>query len=191
MDRKQHFLIRLSIPFGLILALAGVRAPAQSDGLDLLPPSAAFRLMVSRPHADFLRIRWTIAEGYYLYRERFRFEATPAKVQAAFTLPPGIVKDDPFFGKTEIYRHQLAFDLPLEPNASAAERINLRIVSQGCADIGICFPPEARVVRLSVGETAIAVADNPLAPPGVGKSSDLLSPLPSGFPEPPDSVLSP
>ncbi len=191
MDRKQHFLFRLSIPVGLILALAGVRAPAQSNGLDLLPPSAAFRLMVSRPHADLLRVRWTIAKGYYLYRERFRFEATPAKVQAAFTLPPGIVKDDPFFGKTEIYRHQLVFDLPLEAGGSATGRVNLRIVSQGCADIGICFPPEAREVRLAVGETVIAVAEDPLAPAGAGKTSELLSPLPPGPLEPPDSVLSP
>ncbi|MDH3315422.1 MAG: protein-disulfide reductase DsbD family protein [Gammaproteobacteria bacterium] len=191
MDRKQHFLLRLSIPFGLMLALAGVRASAQSDGLDLLPPSAAFRLMVSRPHADFLRVRWTIAKGYYLYRERFRFEATPAKVQAAFTLPPGIVKQDPFFGNTEIYRHQLAFDLPLETDGSAAEWVNLRIVSQGCADIGICFPPEARQVRLRVGETMNAVAEDPLAPAGAGKTFDLLSPLPLGSPEAPDSVLSP
>lgn len=191
MDRKQHFLVRLSIPFSLVLALTGVRAPAQSDGLDLLPPSAAFRLVVSRPHADFLRVRWTIANGYYLYRERFRLQATPAKVDDAFTLPPGIVKDDPFFGNTEIYRHQLAFDLPLETDGSAAETVSLRIVSQGCADIGICFPPEVRQVRLRVGETQIAAAEDPLAPSSAGESSELLSPLPFGSLEPPDSGSSP
>lgn len=176
-----------------MLAAAGAKTPAaQLDGVDLLPPSAAFRLEVSRPRAEAVQIRWTIAEGYYLYRERFRFEATPAKVLQPVTLPAGIRKEDPFFGKTEIYRHGVAFELPLEMSASGIDRISLRIVSQGCADIGICFPPETREVRLGIGETVIAEAGNAFAPAAVEKkAADLLSPSVLESYLPPDSPRSP
>lgn len=178
MDRRQHFAFWLNIALAAVLGLASVGARAQLlEGVDLLPVSEAFRLEVSRPQADRLRVSWTIAEGYYLYRHRFRFEAAPAKVRQGFQLPPGIAKQDPFFGQTEIYRHSLAFELPLEPGAATADRMRLRIVSQGCADIGICFLPEAREVELAVGESAVPEAGDPFTPGGAAGPADLVLPI--------------
>lgn len=191
MDKRHRFLLRLTVPIGLMLAAATLRTPAQLSDLDLLPPSRAFRLEVSRPQADRVHIRWTIAEGYYLYRQRLRFEAAPAKVLDGFTLPPGTVKLDPFFGETEIYRHRVAFELPLEAAAPALESISLRIVSQGCADVGICFPPEVRNVRLAVGETAAAEAADPFEPTGAEQDKDLFLPPSPRLSAPPPKDLSP
>lgn len=191
MDRSQRFSLYLKIAFGALLAMTGVGARAQVSGLDLLPLSEAFRLEVSRPNAEQVRISWAIAEGYYLYRQRLGFDPAPAKVREGFILPPGIVKQDPFFGETEIYRHYIEFELPLQESAATLGRISLRIVSQGCADIGVCFPPEARHVELAVGETAIPEASDPFAPIGAAPPADLLFPSSPKFSKPPEKGLSP
>jgi thiol:disulfide interchange protein DsbD len=185
MDRRQRLSLRLSVTFGVVLAIVSLGARAQVGGVDLLPLSEAFRLEVSRPTAERLRVSWTIAEGYYLYRHRFGFEAAPAKLRDGIRLPPGIPKQDPFFGETEIYRHQIAFELALEKSAATLDRVSLRVVSQGCADIGICFPPEARNVNLAVGETATPKAGDPFAPIGKKRPADLL------FPSSPDRSQQP
>ena len=176
MDRRQRFDLWLSLTFGAVLAAASLGTRAQVAADELLPLSEAFRLEVSRPQAEQLRVRWIIAEGYYLYRHRFRFEAAPVKIRDGFTLPPGIVKQDPFFGETQIYRHSVEFQLPLDESAASLDRISLRVVSQGCADVGICFPPEARIVELAVGETAVPEAADPFAPVAAEKPADSLLP---------------
>ncbi|HSS66399.1 MAG TPA: protein-disulfide reductase DsbD domain-containing protein [Gammaproteobacteria bacterium] len=176
MDRRQRFFLRLSIVFGAIVAATMLGARAQVSGADLLPLSEAFRLEVSRPQAERVRITWTIAEGYYLYRHRFRFETAPAKVREGFTLPPGIVKQDPFFGESQIYRRSVDFELPLDESAARLDRISLRVVSQGCADVGICFPPEARTADLAVGETVIPEAGDPFSLTGADKPADRRPP---------------
>lgn len=190
MDRGLGIIIRLTVLCGALLAAASPVTHGQSPVPDLLPPSKAFLLEVSRPRADRLQVSWTIAEGYYLYRERLRFETAPFEVAAAFTLPSGVVKNDPFFGETEIYRHGLSFELPLEAAAGPAP-VDLKVVSQGCADIGICFPPEARKVRVGVGERVIGRGKDlfaPLPDPGL---EELLVPAPDDAAEPPASRLPP
>lgn len=178
MDQRQRFSPGLSLGLAALLALASAGPRAQIDPADLLPLSEAFRLEVSRVGAGRVRISWTIAEGYYLYRERIRLEAIPAGVRPGFVLPPGIPKQDPFFGDTEIYRHQVAFEIALEESAARLERVHLKVVSQGCADIGICFPPEAREVVLAVGDTAVPEARDPFAPVDEGQPAGRFLPSP-------------
>ncbi len=176
MDPRQRFLSGLSAALGIALAAASLKLSAQISESDLLPMSEAFRLEVSRPQAERVRVSWTIAEGYYLYRERIRVEAAPAGVLPGFVLPPGIPTQDPFFGETEIYRHRVAFEIALEEGAARLDRVHLKVVSQGCADLGVCFPPEARTAELSVGETVIPKARDPFAPIGGAPPADLLFP---------------
>ncbi|MDX1529052.1 MAG: protein-disulfide reductase DsbD family protein [Gammaproteobacteria bacterium] len=178
MDQRQRFSPRLSLILPALLAFASAATRAQIDPADLLPLSEAFRLEVSRVEPERVRISWTIAEGYYLYRERIRLEATPAGVRPGFVLPPGIPTKDLFFGETEIYRHQVAFEIALEEGAVRLGRVHLKVVSQGCADIGICFPPEAREVALAVGETAVPKARDPFAPVDEGQAGESLFPSP-------------
>ncbi len=168
MDRRGGFARRLSFSLCAALIAGSIGAKAQVGVPELLPTHRAFRLVVSRPETDRLRLTWSIADGYYLYRERFSFETSRVGGLKPAELPPGKLKDDPFFGETQIYRQHLAFELELNPAAAAQDFVSLRVISQGCADIGICFPPEARGVRLGLGETVIATLEDPLGLPAVG-----------------------
>lgn len=123
--------------FLLCFALAaplGSAAVAQ----DLLEPEKAFQFSARALGADALEVRFAIAEGYYMYRERFRFEAQNARLGTP-ELPRGERKKDEFFGDTEVYRKQVTIRVPVAPGAAGP--LQLRVVSQGCADIGVCYVP--------------------------------------------------
>ncbi len=109
---------------------------------DFLPPEEAFRFSAAMRDANTVEVRFAIADGYYMYRERFAFRADGAKLGEA-ALPKGIIKFDETFQKdVESYRKQIAIVLPVE----AAGRFTLTVTSQGCSDKGLCYPPmESRV----------------------------------------------
>ncbi len=192
MDRAKRRPLGLTLGLAAVLIAAGPGVSAQESALDpLLPLGKAFRLEISRPSPEKLRVHWTIADGYYLYRHRIRFEAAPQKLAHGFTLPPGIAKEDAFFGHTEIYRHQLVLELPLSGAADGPGAVSLRVLSQGCADIGICFPPEVRSVRVAVGETVVAEAADPFAPLSDARDRELIFPASPETSGPPESRLPP
>ncbi len=72
---------------------------------------------------------------------------------SAVELPPGKVKDDEFFGKVETYRDRVVVRLPLE-NAAAGQSVTLRADSQGCADVGVCYPPKTQSVTVTAPHPA-------------------------------------
>jgi thiol:disulfide interchange protein DsbD len=129
----------------LCLALAAPLAPAAAAE-DLLEPEKAFRFSARSLGPDALEVSFAIAEGYYMYRERFKFEAQNARLGAA-ELPRGLRKRDEFFGDTEVYRNEVHIRVPVA--AGAAEPLQLVVTSQGCADIGVCYVPmESRATIL-------------------------------------------
>ena len=84
---------------------------------------------------------------YYLYKGKFKFSAEPATVELGEPqLPAGEVKDDEFFGRVETYRGQLRFTVPVNA-AEGIDRFTLTVTSQGCADMGICYPPTPRAPK--------------------------------------------
>ena len=90
-----------------------------------------------------------IADGYYLYRDKIKFVVTPdGAVLGAPELPAGKVKTDEFFGKVETYRGTVVVKLPLT-GAAAGQSVVLAADSQGCADVGVCYPPTRQ--KLSLG----------------------------------------
>ncbi len=122
----------------LLLCLFGA-AHAAGPG-DLLEPGKAFRISTRALDANTVEVSFAIAEGYYMYRERFRFAAGPgskAKLGAP-QFPPGLRKKDEFFGEVETYRKQVVIRLPVE-NAEGV--LHLTVTSQGCADVGVCYIP--------------------------------------------------
>ncbi len=159
-----------SLPQRLIRSLAFLvlfaAMPALAiDESDLLPVDQAFVVSAEATAPDAVRIRWKIADGYYLYRHRTSVQvATPSARSAALRLPKGDPHDDEFFGKTETYRDELIATLP--GIAGTGATVSLKIKYQGCADLGICYPPQTRT--LSVNLPGAAAADNgsfnPLAP---------------------------
>lgn len=127
---------RFLIPLLFLLASAGPAAAAE----DLLEPEKAFRMSARALDAASVEVHFAIADGYYLYKEKFRFAlegASGAKLGAP-EFPRGVRKKDEFFGEVETYRKQVAIRLPVE---GAADTLKLLVTSQGCADIGVCYVP--------------------------------------------------
>ena len=120
---------------------------AAAAGPKLLEPERAFAFSVQALDDKTVEARFAIANGYYLYREKLRFTVEPPAVAAAPSLPPGKIKDDEFFGKVETYRGQLAVKLALQEPAPGASVV-VRAESQGCADAGVCYPPQVQAVTV-------------------------------------------
>ena len=134
---------------------------------ELLEPDKAFGFSARALDAATVEVRYAIADGYYLYRDRFRFAAEPASVtlgQPQF--PKGQVHEDEFFGKQETYRKEVRIRLPVE--AAGAERLKLLVTSQGCADVGVCYVPqvqsaELRLASLGGSRSSIFKENDPFA----------------------------
>jgi len=144
---------------GLALALV-VAAAAGAQELKLLPPEQAFRFSARALDDRTLEARFNVADGYYMYRDKFRFDVDPATAgPVAPQFPAGKMKDDEFFGKVEVYRDLIVVKLPL-PKAAAGRTIALKAESQGCADVGVCYPPQLQQIRLELP----AAGKGPTAP---------------------------
>ena len=116
---------------------------------EFLDPAVAFRPTVQARDGQTLEVRFEIARGYYLYRDKFRFSldgAGPTLGTPVF--PAGKQKQDEAFGKVEVYYGEVTIRLPVERNQSGEIPLTLKLSSQGCADAGVCYPPQA--ARLSV-----------------------------------------
>ncbi len=130
--------------------LASLLEPGSSDD-EFLPPDQAFQLSVSSASADMVNVSLVIAEGYYLYKEKFAFEsATPGISIQSYQLPDGDIKEDEFLGRTEVYHVNFSIDLALS-GQSADGNFQLIVKYQGCADKGICYPPISKNVNLVLG----------------------------------------
>lgn len=116
-----------------------------------LMPDQAFVLKTTVLNANMIRAEWDIVEGYYLYRGKFKFSTdAPGISLQPGSYPKGDVHEDEFFGKVETYRKHVAIDIPVIRSANASNLFDLNVVSQGCADIGICYPPQKKSVSLSL-----------------------------------------
>ncbi|EWS55302.1 MULTISPECIES: protein-disulfide reductase DsbD [unclassified Methylibium] len=117
---------------------------------DFLPPEQAFRFDARVLDGKSIEIGFVVADGYYLYREPFKFEAQGGGVVlGAPEIPSGTVKFDETFEKdVETYRGRVAIRLPVD---AAPASFQLVVTSQGCADQGLCYPPMQSVadVRLA------------------------------------------
>jgi thiol:disulfide interchange protein DsbD len=117
---------------------------------DLLDATEAFRLSVAPLDAQSVAVTFRIADGYYMYRDRFRFEGANGQLLADVELPSGERKRDPFFGETETYRRQVTMRVPLSSEEVARGRVKLKITSQGCADVGVCYVPVEQTVEVQL-----------------------------------------
>ncbi len=140
---------------GLLLALLALRpTPAWAvNEADLLPVDQAFVLSAKALAHDRIQIDWRIAKGYYLYRERMGASADAAFGATTLQLPDGIHKHDPFFGDVQIYHDAVAARFAGTPAASV-QAVDLTIKYQGCADAGVCYPPQKRTLRVALPAAA-------------------------------------
>ncbi len=124
----------------------------------LLKPNKAFQVSIESTNSDSIVATWEIADGYYMYQKRFSFSTdTPNIVLGKPIFPEGISKDDPVFGKVIIYRKRVAIKIPIE-NKSNASSIKLKTKSQGCADLGVCYPPQKVSLKVELPKTTAVTA---------------------------------
>ncbi len=136
-------------PRGALTSLIGGNGPQE----ELLDPDQAFVLTAEAGDARRIVVRWQIAEGYYLYKDKFRFEVVePKGIRAgAPSLPAGKKKNDEFFGEMEVYYRQVTATVPLEGSLSGGAPVTLEIHYQGCSErLGVCYPPMSKRVTLEL-----------------------------------------
>ncbi|MSQ50666.1 MAG: protein-disulfide reductase DsbD [Betaproteobacteria bacterium] len=158
------------------LALCGAIAanPGQAAGADdLLEPEKAFRFAARAVDTRTVEISYRIADGYYLYRERFKFSIEPGLVRTGLPeFPKGQIHEDQFFGKTETYRRELRIRLPVE-DASGLDRFKLKVTSQGCADAGVCYVPQEQSAEIRLAAVSIdTLSADPLARLGIASGQE-------------------
>ncbi|MEG0248688.1 MAG: protein-disulfide reductase DsbD [Pseudomonas sp.] len=124
---------------------ATLGAASLSNTADFLPVHEAFKLSLIQADAQTIKLRFVATDGYYLYRHRFQFRTEPADVALGTpVIPKGEAKHDEFFGDVEVYHGVLDIELP----RTAPRAFTLLVGYQGCADKGLCYPPETE--RLSI-----------------------------------------
>lgn len=133
---------------------------------DFLPPEKAFQFAAKQVDPKTIEVRFEVADGYYMYRERFAFAAQPAGVKLGTPqLPQGKVHFDENFGKDmETYRGSVVVRVPVE-QAPADGRWTLVVTSQGCADKGLCYPPMESVYKVGGFALGNLFADRPQPAP--------------------------
>jgi thiol:disulfide interchange protein DsbD len=114
----------------------------------LLPPEQAFRLSARALDPSTIEARFDVADGYYLYRDRIHFSVKGSGELPA-ELPKGQRKHDEFFGDVETYRGPVVIRVPL-PAEAPGRTLQLHADSQGCADVGVCYPPNPQVVDIAL-----------------------------------------
>jgi len=157
----------------LLALLLGVAPAAHAATDELLEPDKAFRFSAQALDSTTAEVRFRIADGYYLYRDRFRFAAEPAGVTLGSPrFPEGEIHEDKFFGKQVTYRREVRILVPL--SASGADRVRLSVTSQGCADIGVCYVPQTQSAELRLASLGGASSSI------LSKGGSLSSPAPKG-----------
>ena len=158
-------MIRL-FPSALLAVLAllssGPRAAPEDE---LLEPDQAFALSTRVVNAETIEAGWKIAPGYYMYRDKFKFEVIGGDVAVRpAVFPPGKKKQDPLFGLVETYTKSVTVQLPLARRQTGAQSMRLRITAQGCNEpIGVCYSPIVKEVTFALPAGAARLADEIIA----------------------------
>ncbi|WP_261370047.1 protein-disulfide reductase DsbD N-terminal domain-containing protein, partial [Lysobacter antibioticus] len=163
--RRRRLRAAAAFAFAAFAALGSAPALAVNEQ-DLLPVDEAFVLGAQAASADRIAIDWKIAKGYYLYKHRISVKADAGFAAQPLQLPKGKAYKDEFFGDVETYRERVVASLPGQAQGGS---VKLTIKYQGCADAGICYPPQTRTVAVALPAAAAAAVDPaPAAAPLAG-----------------------
>ena len=142
----------------LLALLSALLLHGNALAQELLDPALAFKFSAQAIDAGTLEVRYRIADGYYMYRDKFKFAVEPASVKlGAAQFPKGEIHNDEFFGKVETYRKEVRIRLPFAQDA-AADKLKLAVTSQGCADVGVCYVPQVQTAEIKLAGLAPASA---------------------------------
>jgi len=121
------------------------------SGDEFLSPDQAFRFDAAADGPDHVRLTWAITKGYYLYRDRIKVSSDDAGTTVGTPqFPEGVVKNDEYFGKQVIYHDSLVVPVPVTHGGGAPLNLKLHVTYQGCAEAGLCYPPQNHDVSLQL-----------------------------------------
>ena len=145
----------------LVFAVADHAAPQPgndplSNDVEFLPVDEAFVLSARRTDGTLV-VRWDMPDGYYLYRHAFSVVGDHAGIGQP-VIPAGQSKTDEYFGDSEVYYGQVQVTVPID--AAALEQSRVHVTYQGCADYGLCYPPQRRSIAFA-GDGSLKIARSP------------------------------
>jgi thiol:disulfide interchange protein len=155
--KSVRALINTLLCLGLLIAAAPVFSQSTAD---LLPVTEAYKLSSDASTPGVLKLHWTLAQDYYLYRGRMKFKASPGVTLGEPQFPDGEKHHDEYLGDVEIYHHSIDATVPYTL-ATGTTRLALSVQYQGCHEVDpkICYPPHTEQLDLPL-------------PAGAGKSTD-------------------
>jgi thioredoxin:protein disulfide reductase len=152
---------RLLLSTAQTVILGLLLAPLVHADENYLNPEEAFKFSASMIDAKTIAVTYAIADGYYMYRDRFKFEAVGAKLGQP-VIPGGKVKFDETFQKeVETYHNGITIRLPVETTGA----FTLNATGQGCADKGLCYPPQTSTIKLSPDAAGAGISQAGAAAP--------------------------
>jgi thiol:disulfide interchange protein DsbD len=161
--------------FAFLISLLNVQAVAQ----EFLDPMVAFKPTARALDGQTVEIRYEIAKGYYLYRDKFRVHPVDENITLGeLQIPKGKEKNDENFGLVEVFYKEVAFRVPVDRISSGSLALRLDVISQGCADAGVCYPPQTQTVDVVLPDPASTPAVAPMAqnaPAGEGDESGFIA----------------
>ncbi|SMN00919.1 Cytochrome c-type biogenesis protein DsbD, protein-disulfide reductase [uncultured Candidatus Thioglobus sp.] len=144
-----------SFLLSFLLLLSSAFAQAQEA---LLPADEAFAFEAQVIDNEIF-LNWNIAKGYYLYKEKIKITSDYPQRLGEANFPVAKIKNDEFFGRIGTYRDSVLVTIPVSKGSS--QIMVLDVVFQGCADLGVCYPPISKSVTLKIDNSAKAsLADN-------------------------------
>ena len=144
-------MLKIFLLGALVVFVGSASAQLQlGGGKELLDPEKAFRISVRALDLNNVEVEFKIADGYYMYRERFSFATETGRTLADVQIPRGTPKEDQFFGRTETFRHLVRIRVPVSLEDAAKGNVTLKVTSQGCADLGVCYVPLEQIVRVAL-----------------------------------------
>lgn len=135
-----------------LAALQSLITPEGSDDDEPLPVDKAFAFSAVQK-GGVLSLRWAIAPKYYLYKDKIKLTPGPGVKLGSWALPPADIKDDPIFGKTEVYHRSLSIDVPVSGNGT------LTVHYQGCWEGGVCYPPQEKTLTIKAASADTTLAE--------------------------------
>src|SRR3989338_2634320 len=174
----------------VLLLLLCFMAPAANAGLldrlggskqpNFLPPDQAFALQVTVRDAHTLQASFNVTQGYYLYRDKIRFEVKDGAVKIlALNLPRGEMKQDPAFGNIEVFHNSFQAEITLDRLSDAASGMTLNAVYMGCSEEGLCYPPINKTIQLDLPDAKTGLRATPAPAMTEAPPPSAIAPLPA------------
>lgn len=137
---------------------------------EVLPPDQVFQVSATTLDAEHIELNWQILDGYYLYKNKTRIQTKTQGVELGdASFPVGEIKHDDNFGNMEVFRKTLKVVLPVKANGQSSLELTVRY--QGCADKGICYPPQQKTLTVALTQSSSHPLDKLL-----NKKDELLKP---------------